>query len=629
MGWWAKIMGGGKRKSADRDGLLRKAKSLQNGSPEYHRFVAQQELQRGEDLPRGARHLARLLSAAAADIESLQLAEQYFQADSDNPMELLPESQAGDTCFEEEALRAWLLARGGRLQEAVELLVALVNAKQDACYLEAWVLDWLEVPGAAESLPGPTMLKLMLLVSQQYPEWRFVTADQQRFLDRYVNVMRRWNVTEDQAEVAKMTQIELLRKAGRFPEALRTAEQFVRDHPGWHAHMSEALVRREMGQVDAATAAFQRAIDCRPDELAARLEVADMFFDREQWDEACRWYQQVLEKHPDHPWALPSWLYGQWRQTSDQQHLDRIWTMLEQDSTSRRAYELYERYTPYLGFLPEPEGPTSEFIRQILPQMDGSEPLEQQEGVTNAEFVLPLEHLDPPSSRLAFRMMAETYRRKARLLVNVRTIPSPDPRKPCRPVKYLLWTYHETEPAPAAPVPYPTIAQHVRELASQPYDFRANWASTSRIAARLEATDAASVLAVMVHPPPLPAGENVLDWLPRVQVAAALLLAQLDGDWHTSLRRDALLSALWGAVDWTTSAAIIALTQLARHDQSTAADIREAFAILAEHRPCVGAYCYEHALFSNWILLPGISNKERRSLEKKLKRLEKKQKPKN
>ncbi len=629
MGWWAKIMGGGKRKSADRDGLLRKAKSLQNGSPEFHRFVAQQELQRGEDLPRGARHLARLLSAATADAESLQLAEQYFQAAADNPLELLPESQAEETCFEEEALRAWLLARWGRLPEAVELLVALVNAKQDASYLEAWVLDWLEMPGAAESLPGPTMLKLMLLVSQQYPECKFVTADQQRLLDRYVNVMRRWNVTEDQAEVAKMTQIGLLRKAGRFPEALRTAEQFVRDHPGWHAHTSEALVRREMGQVDAAKAAFQRAIDCRPDDLAARLEAADMFFDRQQWDEACQWYQQVLEEHPDHPWALPSWLYGQWRQNNEQQHLDRIWRMLDEGATSRRAYELYERCTPYLGFLPEPDGVTAQFIRQILPQMEGSEPLDKEGGGTNTEFVLPLNYLDPPSSRLAFQMMTETYRRKARLLVNVRTIPRPDPRKPCRPVKYLLWTYHETEPAPAAPVPYSTIVQHVRELASQPYDYRANWASASRIAARLEATDAASVLAVMVHPPPLPARGNVLDWLPRVQVAAALLLAQLDGDWHTSLRRDALLSALWGAADWTTIAAIIGLTQLARHDQSTAADIREAFAILAEHRPCEGTYCYEDALFSNWILLPGIPDKERRSLEKKLKMLEKSKKSKS
>lgn len=628
MGWWAKIMGGGKRESADCDGSLREARSLQNGPPEFHRFVAQQELEIGEDLPRGARHLARLLSIAAADAESLRLAEQYFQAAGDNPLELLPASEAEPPCCEESALRAWLLARSGRVPEAVELLIALVNGDLDACYLEAWVLDWLEVPGAVESLPGPTMLRLMLLVSQQYPEWKFVTADQQRLLNRYVNVIRRWKISEDQAELAEMTRIGLLRRAGRFSEAVRAAEQFVEERPGWHAFLSEALVRREMDQVDAATAAFQRAIDCRPEDQAARLEAADMFFDREQWGEACRWYQQVLDEQPEHPWALPSWLYSHWRQMDDRQYLDRLWQMLDEEPTSRRVYELYERCTAYLGYLPEPEGVTADFLRTIRPQMEGSEPLAREDGGASSEFVVPMDCLDPPSSRLAFRMLAETYQRKARLLVNVRSISRPDPRKPCRPVKYLMWTYHETEPAPAVPAPYPTIVQLVAELASQPYDYRSNWASASRMAARVEATDAANILAVMVHPPPLPAGKDVLDWLPRVQLSAALLLAQLDGDWHTSLRRDALLSALWGAADWTTTAAIIALTQVARHDQSTAVDVREAFSILAEHRPCHGTYCYEHALLSNWLLLPGIPAKERRSLEKKRKQLEKRRKSK-
>ena len=620
MGWWTKIMGSGNRRSADHDGSLRKAKTLENGPPEFHRFVAQQELELGEDLPRGARHLARLLGAAAADSESLRLAEQYFQAVRDNPQELFSESQAGGKSCEEEALRAWLLARSGRLQDALELLLALVDAHQNASYLEAWVLDWLEVPGAVESLPGPMMLRLMSLVSQQYPEWRFVTNDQQRILNRYVNVMRRWKITEDQAEVAEMTRIEVLRKAGRFSEAVRAAEQFVRQHPGWCAFMSEALVRREMDQIDAAMDLFQRAIDCRPDDPAARLEAADMYLDREQWDRADASYQQVLDEHPEHSWALPSRWYVQWRQTDDRQYRDRIRKMLDDDSTNQRARELSERCTPYLGFLPEPEGVTAEFLRTIRPQMEGTEPLEKEHGGVNAEFVLPMDYLDPPSSRLAFRMLAETYQRKARLLVQVRSIPRPDPRKPCRPVKYLLWTYHETEPAPASPVPYPTIVQHVRELAMQPYEYRTSWASASRAAARLEATDAAGILAVMVHPPPLPEGQDVLGWLPRVQLAAALLLAQLDGDWHTSLRRDALLAALWGPADWTTIAAIIALTQVARRDRSTASDVREAFSLLAEHRPCDGTYCYERALLSNWLLLPDIPNKERRSLEKKLRK---------
>ena len=622
MGWWGRMTGSKRRNPGNRGAADDDAELLQNQPPEFHRFVAQSELDHRKDLQRGARHLARLLSFDPADSESLQLADQYLQVVVDNPLDLLPDTDTHPPCFEEQTLRAYILARLGRLKDAIDLLIALVNVKQDATYLEAWVLNWLNAPGAVESLPSQTMLQLLLLASQRYPEWKMVTAGQQRELDRYVTLMRRWKFSGDLADVAQMTRIGLLRKAGRFSEALQEAQQFVQKCPGWHAHISEALVRREMGDVAGALAAFEQAIRCRPEDLAARLEAADMFFDHHQWQEASEWYGQVLEAHPEHPWALPSSLYCRWKLTDDQRHLDGIWKMLNAEATSRRAYQLYERCTPYLGFLPEPEGETAAFLRQVLPQINGTEDLADNTN-PHPEFELSLSSLEAPSSRLAFRLLAACYRRKARLLVHVRRVPLPDPRKPCRPVKYLLWTYHETEPAPAAPVPRPDIVQRVAELASEPYDYHANWASASRAAAKFEATDAASILAVMVHPPALPPGQDVLRWLPRVQLAAALLLAHLDGVWHTSLRRDALLSALWGAMDWTTVAAIIAMTQIARHDETTVADIREAFATLADLRPGDGFCCYEHALYSNWILLPGVPDKQRRALEKKLKRLEK------
>jgi tetratricopeptide (TPR) repeat protein len=622
MGWWSKITGGGKRNSGKQDAPDGQAELLQNQPPEFHRFVAQCELDQKDNLQRGARHLARLLHFNPTDVEALQLVDAYLQACESDPMELFSQDDSQQLGCEDQVLQALVLARLGRLAEAVDLLVALVNADHDAVYLEAWVLNWLNAPGAVESLPAQTMLPLMLLVSQRYPEWKMVTADQKRQLDRYVALTRRWACSGDLAEVAQMTRIGLLRKAGRFPEALQAAQSFVREHPGWHAHISEALVLREMGEVEGALAAFERAIPCRPDDLAGRLEAADMFFEHQQWQDACQWYGHVLQAHPEHPWALPSSLYCQWKLTDDPKHLDPIWKLLNDEPTSRRAYQLYERCTPYLGFLPEPQGKTAEFLVQVLPQINGSE---QQEGTagTVPEFTLPLSHLEAPSTRLAFRLLTEHYDSRARLLVRVQHIPRPDPRKPCRPVKYLLWTYHETEPAPAVPVPPRDIVERVRQLASEPYDYQANWASASRAAAKVEATDAGSILAVMVHPPALPPGEDVLRWLPRVQLAAARLLAHLDGAWHTSLRRDALLSALWGPRDWTTIAAIIVMTQIARHDDSTATDIRDAFATLADHRPEDGFCCYEHALYSNWILLPCIPDKERRALEKELKRLEK------
>jgi hypothetical protein len=75
-------------------------------------------------------------------------------------------------------------------------------------------------------------------------------------------------------------------------------------------------------------------------------------------------------------------------------------------------------------------------------------------------------------------------------------------------------------------------------------------------------------------------------------------------------------------MDWTTTAAIVALTQLAADDEVVAYEVHAAFERLAASRP-EGAYvCYEHALFSNWQMLPILLDREREQIRAVLKRLE-------
>jgi hypothetical protein len=113
-----------------------------------------------------------------------------------------------------------------------------------------------------------------------------------------------------------------------------------------------------------------------------------------------------------------------------------------------------------------------------------------------------------------------------------------------------------------------------------------------------------------------------LDWIGRVQLAAAQVLAHVDSGWEGSVRRSALLSALWGPADWTTMAAIVALAQLGTEDEMLAYEVHAAFERLASSRP-EGAYvCYEHALFYNWLTLPMLLDREREQIEAVLKRLE-------
>jgi hypothetical protein len=170
--------------------------ALQNHPPEFHRFVAQSELERGGNLQRGAIHLAWLLSLAPNN-PSIQLLEQCLQVTGDDHLSLYPESGTGHRHNACEAVREYILARLGRLPEAIDLLVAVVSANQEAAYLEAWALNWLKPARAVESVPPQTVLKLFLVVLQRYPESRLVTAVQQRELDCYVAIARRWVYSGD------------------------------------------------------------------------------------------------------------------------------------------------------------------------------------------------------------------------------------------------------------------------------------------------------------------------------------------------------------------------------------------------------------------------------------------------
>ena len=100
------------------------------------------------------------------------------------------------------------------------------------------------------------------------------------------------------------------------------------------------------------------------------------------------------------------------------------------------------------------------------------------------------------------------------------------------------------------------------------------------------------------------------------------MLAQLDEGWDGSVRRAALYALLLGPRDWTTQAAIVALTRLASEEEAWALDIHEAFTRLDAARPDSGFVTYEHALFAFWLDLPHLYPNEREELVAKLEALD-------
>lgn len=161
----------------------------------------------------------------------------------------------------------------------------------------------------------------------------------------------------------------------------------------------------------------------------------------------------------------------------------------------------------------------------------------------------------------------------------------PDPRIPARRVKTQLWTYSRLlglADQGRANVSHPgaDVAARVAAVAEQPYLLRIWSEAASRAASAMGREVLPELLAAMAHWVDGPGYLEVWDWRFRVQVAAALVASYLgDEPWERSARREALEDVAEGPADWTSTAAIIALMDVARRDAGA-----RATALAALHR---------------------------------------------
>ncbi|MCK6491543.1 MAG: tetratricopeptide repeat protein [Planctomycetes bacterium] len=615
MGWWQKLWPwrrsspAAPRRTKGCDGHSQVI-HLRQGTPEFEQFIAEQELSAGTNLSHGAFHLANLLALDPGRPPWIALLRRYGEAIPDFET-LIPRD--GASCFHAtEALRAFHWQRHGRVAEAIDLLSQVVAAKPDVRYLEAWVWGWVEPEGQVESLPEPTALLLFGTVLNRHPEVAYATAAQQRDLARWLALSERYFLHHLPLGAAGMVRVGLMRKGGRLDEALALARQAHDAVNSWHSATALGLVLRSRGQIAEADDAFRCAADHDPADVTALLESGDMFLDARRWAEAESRYALVLERQAGHAWADPSLALVRWRRLGEQGDWDRLVRLATEGNT--RASTLVA--TSQVHEPPEPADASASVLRQL-----GERRAQDPGFVINGTFSLTLSSQEAPSTYLALRMQFAAWGWPGRVEVTVQHPPGrgPDPRVCVAPVDSPLWRYQETDAEPALPLPAADAQNAIAELAAAPWDEARGWAAASRVAERLGPTSAPAVLAVLVHPPALPADLSALHWLPRVQIAAMQVLAQIDdGPWIESVRRSALRSALLGPQDWCTAHAVRAMTRLAVADPTIAPDVHAAFTALEAAQPHQGYWSWVAELYANWMQLPHLFPEERERLRARL-----------
>lgn len=566
-------------------------------TPEDDITQAREALAEG-DLQQAAHHVAAALGVDPNRREWLQLLDQVIET-AVVPLELFPIDETPVYCT--VAAHAYVLARQGSYREAIDLLLQTIHVRPDVAYVN-WAIRWLQ-QAPAGSVDMERLGWFVSSLAQNVPALMSRDEGGKATLDRmakFIQVVRQSHRPDGRFLAVS---VSLLRRLGYRDEALELAKEAYAGEPGFHTAIAVAVAHETRKELEPALAAYRDALRFQPDDLSVRLSMADLLWAHDKFDEAQKLYDEVLEREPEHPWALPSSHFLRFQRQGAEKHRDQLLTLAEEQPDNDRTQWLARQAMPYFGYLPEPSDATTNVMRRFLEGKEAEQKLDS----------LALTSLEAPSNYLAF----DTLRN---VPVTVEKIQTPDPRVPRCKVEYLLWRYDELRPKVAVPPPNPSVAWAVVEIAGQAYQLEVWSKQAARLARQMQPNHAVDLLATMVYPPRPADVKRPWGWVYRVQMAAALVLAHLDDGWRGSVRRKALLSLANGPMDWTTDAALIALTMVAMDDEEAAEEIAELFREMRAELPTDGPVCYFQALMYGSLRLPNLDADERTEIRQRLRK---------
>ena len=556
-------------------------------------------------LSRAIFHLSSALSTNPQNSNWLNLLHQIIET-SDDPFQLVPLKQ--DVYFALLAVRAYILAYRSHYNEAVYWLTQVLQVLDEPIYLP-WIADWLALPEAAPSLTPDTRELFLQTLLAKFPGDRIENEAIRANLDRIAAALSQLRQVVPRDEMLAFSHISLLRKLGYLEEALELAQNNYEMLPCWKTAVSLALVYRTRGESDRALATYENALQYDSEDISVFLDMADLFCDTGRFTEGISYYQKVLNREPEHPWAKPYFLYYQFFQKQDLVWKDRLQIYVSKHQNNTTATQLFNHLevvvSPYLGYLPTPTDATIAILQAF-----------EKNPTQGSPEKLTFTSLESPTSRLILQCYVKEKFALETIPIEIVELQTPDPRLPRSAVNYLLWRYEGFDPYPNVDPPRQDVARAIAALAERPYTLN-SWCHNARqIATFFGKENLDSFLGIMAHPPQNPSKIPLWSWMYRLQIASALAIAYLDRGWQNSLRKQVLFDLARGPMDWSIEAAIVALMQLALEVEEATIDILLLFRELLENIPSPGYCPYLYGLVSCSLYLPFIDDEFRQILER-------------
>src|SRR5262249_43386481 len=148
--------------------------------------------------------------------------------------------------------------------------------------------------------------------------------------------------------------------------------------PSYQTAVGIAMICRAKNDVEGWQQANLEALRHNPDDASVRLDLGDGWW---EWhgrpEEAERWYGEGIEREPEPPWAWPSLCALRYEKESDPAWRDKLEQYAAAHADNGRAVAMWDRITPYFGWLPDPVDASVNNFKQLIAnvlEQQGKEP---------------------------------------------------------------------------------------------------------------------------------------------------------------------------------------------------------------------------------------------------------------
>jgi tetratricopeptide (TPR) repeat protein len=585
---------------------------------------AQEAITRG-DLQHAFFHISSALTSDPLNAEWRAILDDVIRRVPD--AEVFARSDQAKFDFITVAGRAYVRAGKHDFKTALQLLAQVAHHRPDAPFL-LWAREWVQQHPAAILLDPDQVMEIMKATLPwvgAVPSPADEQDPRRPNLEAMADVLAALRQPYGRDGLVLYASSCVLRRLGRFDEAIQLAYQSWEIQKNWNGAIAMACALRDGKRIDDAMGWYRTALQMNPEDPSPLLDTGDMLLEAGRLDEALSIYGNVLQPNPHHEWAEPSAAYVRWKKS--QNPADKEFLRQMAGANNQRARELMDRIEPprpYVNRLLAPADTTIPAVSNLMYMLE-REPARGKGGAMG----LNVPFLEAPSVLTAFRLWTAPRGFNIGVSMNVQNVQQPDPRQPKGPVDFVLWRYEGNVPQPAVAPPDPRIHGSVADIARRPFDL-AQWDGPARqLAAQMGPAWIPQLACAMVHPPPLPGPqEDPFHWVYKCQIAAALVIGAMapQEPWMQSTRRRALHTLVFGPSDWTTDAAVIVLAWIGQSDPAARADVVGLFKHLQTLVPADGVTSWEYTLCNAWTSMGGHDDATKQQLEQWSKRIAGKEK---